>query len=266
MVYHHYTVTWRLFSLLWWLPGGGDRRRVQGPELSNWCNLRSSGLDVYSREGDKAYPFCREFDVLGVTFNLVGVPNGSCIVANKKSRVEKLVNMLNQFLDRGSWCGFDQSSEIFVWVYSKDLKSHLPPRQHDVNGERRPVVIFGSKATPQPGRPWWIATIEKLRHPSSFSSGGALNAAGGQTISQIELWALVILRCSFSRHTIAWIDNEAVRACAIKALAPFLQRGHWHVCWPILMRHFLQYPGSNEVAPFQIRRTCHLVVKSKRQL
>lgn len=128
------------------------------------------------------------------------------------------------------------------------------------------MVIFGSKATPQPGRPWWIATIEKLHHPSSFSSGGALNAAGGQTISQIELWALVILRCSFSRHTIAWIDNEAVRACAIKALAPFLQRGHWHVCWPILMRHFLQYPGSNEVAPFQIRRTCHLVVKSKRQL
>ena len=52
------------------------------------------GLDVYSREGDKAYPFCREFDVLGVTFNLVGVPNGSCIVANKKSRVEKFVNML----------------------------------------------------------------------------------------------------------------------------------------------------------------------------
>ena len=52
-----------------------------------------------------------------------------------------------------------------------------------------------------------------------------LEEAGDQIISQIELWAFVILKWSFrerlcNRRVIAWIDNEAARACAIKAKSP----------------------------------------------
>ena len=47
-------------------------------------------------------------------------------------------------------------------------------------------------------------------------------SVGDQIISQIELWALLVMSWQFrrdlcGRRVIAWIDNEAARACAIKA-------------------------------------------------
>jgi len=49
-----------------------------------------------------------------------------------------------------------------------------------------------------------------------------LQSVVDQIISQIELWALLVMSWQFrhdlcGRRVIAWIDNEAARACAIKA-------------------------------------------------
>ena len=223
----------------------------------------------YAKDGDKAFPFSSEFDVLGVTFDLRGVPGGVLVISNKSSGIEKLVKMLDDILERGG-ISYAQACELqgllnfavgyfsgrslkhlvsaFVpltgdrltpstyilrslCAYAKQMITSLPSRRHDVNFVVRPVVVFTDGACEQENATAGAVIIdgsEREAHsilvPDSLISHW-LQEAGDQIISQIELWASVILRWHFrerlcNRRIIAWIDNEAARACAIKANSP----------------------------------------------
>ena len=116
-------------------------------------------------------------------------------------------------------------------AYAKQMITSLPSRRHDVNFVVRPVVVFTDGACERENATVGAVIIdgsERETHsilvPDSLISHW-LQEAGDQIISQIELWASVILRWHFrerlcNRRIIAWIDNEAARACAVKANSP----------------------------------------------
>ena len=50
----------------------------------------------HAKEGDKAISFASTFDLLGVTFDLNGLPKRTFTISNKVSRIEKLCKMLEE--------------------------------------------------------------------------------------------------------------------------------------------------------------------------
>ena len=246
-------------------------------ETTAGCKVLSSAISAvidilgwsYAKEGDKAFPFAAEFDVLGVTFNLDGISGGALIISNKHSRIEKLLKMIDDISRRG-FISYAQACELqgllnfavgyfsgrslkhlvsaFVpltgerfpssrntltslCAYAKAMVSTLPSRKHDVNGTETPVIIFTDGAWEQEQASAGAVIIDGVSRkayvvsvPDSLVSHW-LEEAGDQIISQIELWAFVVvkwcLKKSLCHHrVIAWIDNEAARACAIKANSP----------------------------------------------
>ena len=109
--------------------------------------------------------------------------------------------------------------------------STLPSRKHDVNGTVTPVIIFTDGAWEQEQASAGAVVIDgesrkayAVSVPDSLVSHW-LEEAGDQIISRIELWAFVVVKWCLKkflchRRGIAWIDNEAARACAIKANSP----------------------------------------------
>ena len=90
-------------------------------EVSSGCRVLSSAISAvvdilgwtYVREGDKASPFAREIDVLGVTFDLRCKADGAFVISNKKSRIEKLIKMLDDILETGRGSiNYAQASEL----------------------------------------------------------------------------------------------------------------------------------------------------------
>ena len=115
--------------------------------------------------------------------------------------------------------------------YSQFMINNLPPRRHEVHGNTKPVIIFTDGAWEQgrasagavvvDGDDRFAFTIEVPQRLVSHW----LDKAGEQIISQTELWALVLVKWTFKDHCtgrriVAWIDNEAARACTIKASSP----------------------------------------------
>ena len=112
--------------------------------------------------------------------------------------------------------------------YSQFMINNLPPRRHEVHGNNKPIVIFSDGAWEQErasagavvvdGSDRFAFTVEV---PQELISHW-LDKAGD---SQIELWALVLIKWTFKekfagRRIVALIDNEAARACTIKANSP----------------------------------------------
>ena len=246
-------------------------------ETTAGCKVLSSAISAvfdilgwtYAKEGDKAFPFAVEFDVLGVTFNLGGISGRALVISNKHSRIEKLLKMIDDISKRG-FINYAQACELqgllnfavgyfsgrslkhlvsaFVpltgerlassrstltslCAYAKAMISTLSSRKHDVNGAVNPVVIFTNGAWEQEQASAGAVIIDgKFRKAYVVSVPGSLvshwlEEAGDQIISQIELWAFVVVKWCFRkllchRRVIAWIDNEAARACAIKANSP----------------------------------------------
>ena len=115
--------------------------------------------------------------------------------------------------------------------YSLFMISNLPPRRHEIQGNTNPILIFTDGAWEQDqasagavvvdGNERFAFTIDVPQRLTSHW----LDKAGEQIISQIELWALVLVKWVFrerftGRRIVAWIDNEAARACTIKASSP----------------------------------------------
>ena len=75
-------------------------------ELEETCQSAEQGiaevLDAlgwkFAREGAKAPPFAKCFDVLGVNVDLTGVASGSVVLKNKPSRVEALCSAADKFI------------------------------------------------------------------------------------------------------------------------------------------------------------------------
>ena len=93
-----------------------------------------------------------------------------------------------------------------------------------------------------------------------------LEEAGDQIISRTELWASVILKWSFRERlcncrVIAWIDNEAARACAIKANSPSPTMRALARMTPT--RRFPQCPGLRGSVLFLILQIHHHAARFK---
>ena len=79
-------------------------------ERSEGCRVLtlafSATLDLlgweHAKEGDKALDFSEVFDLLGVTFNLKNLQQGTFVVSNKIGRVEKLCKMLEDIESAGA--------------------------------------------------------------------------------------------------------------------------------------------------------------------
>ena len=248
-------------------------------ETAAGCKVLSSAISAvfdilgwtYAKEGDKAFPFAVEFDVLGVTFNLGGISGGALVISNKHSRIEKLLKMIDDISKRG-FINYAQACELqgllnfavgyfsgrslkhlvsaFVpltgerfassrstlttlCAYAKAMISTLPSRKHDVNGAVNPVIIFtdgaGNKSKHRLVLSSLMVSLAKLMQCLFLTPwcriGWKKLVTGDQSISQIELWAFVVVKWCLRkllchRRVIAWIDNEAARACAIKANSP----------------------------------------------
>ena len=115
--------------------------------------------------------------------------------------------------------------------YATRMFKTLRLRTHTCHGDHKPVLIFtdgawesdvasaGAVLINGDERVCFVVAVpeELVQHWKDTS--------GEQIISQIELWALVAVRWFFreklvNRRVIAWIDNEAARASAIKATSP----------------------------------------------
>eukprot|EP00435_Cladocopium_sp_Y103_P053691 s2737_g17.t1 len=126
----------------------------------------------------------------------------------------------------------------------------LQPESHFARGSTNPVLIFTDGA--------WEAGVatagavlidgsERLAFRLVVPKGLVehwLEFAGEQIISQVELWALLVIRWScreklLNRRVIEWIDNESARMSAIKANSPSVTMcsltrllADIEVCWP----------------------------------
>ena len=115
--------------------------------------------------------------------------------------------------------------------YAKFMLKTLKPRQHSTRGVQNPILTFTDGAWEQGIASAGVVLIDgskrmgySIEVPQQLVDHW-LQHAGEQIISQIELWALVSLRWTMrsqfeGRRILSWIDNEAARACAIKATSP----------------------------------------------
>ena len=112
---------------------------------------------------------------------------------------------------------------------ARHLLSVTPDRQFRVSDQKKPMLIFSDgayeagKATagavvvdPHANQTW----VCQIPVPESLQELW-LADAGKQIISQVEAWAILVVRFCFkrsltSRQTVAWIDNEAARLSFIK--------------------------------------------------
>ena len=118
-------------------------------ETASGCKVLSSAISAvfdilgwtYAKDGDKAFPFASEFDVLGVTLDLCGVPGGTLVISNKSSRIEKLVKMHDDILERGG-INYAQACELqgllnfAVGYFSDRSLKHLVSAFVPLTGDR----------------------------------------------------------------------------------------------------------------------------------
>ena len=116
-------------------------------------------------------------------------------------------------------------------AYAKTMLLSAPPRTHSSHDETTPILFFTDGA--------WeagVATagavvicgakrVAHVLHVPQALIDKWQTLTGDQVISQIELWALLVIRWHYRKYTlnkrvIAFIDNEAARICAIKATSP----------------------------------------------
>ena len=117
--------------------------------------------------------------------------------------------------------------------FVKVLLRDLPPRCYTRSKHDSPVLIFtdaafengvGSAGYILVDRMTATRSCGEIHIPQTLMNHW-LELAGSQIISQLELYALLAIRYHHrklwvDRQLICWIDNEAARACAIKASSP----------------------------------------------
>lgn len=140
--------------------------------------------------------------------------------------LKHLVSAFNPFIGDRSAQG--SKSLRALCQYATTMITNLPPRCHTVSDDRKPILLFTDGAW-EDGRATAGAVLLdghrqqafEILVPNELVSHWS-QLVGEQIICQIELWALLTMvwhfRREFSgRRLICWIDNEAARACAIKA-------------------------------------------------
>ena len=143
--------------------------------------------------------------------------------------LKHLVSTFAPFAEQSAAGKADALKELCA--YAKFMLNSLRPRMHSIHGDGQPVLIFTDGAW-EGGRASAGAILidgaERYGYiiavPTVLTDHWRQHA-GEQIISQIEFWALVTVRWVFrakleNRRVISWIDNEAARACAIKASSP----------------------------------------------
>ena len=134
--------------------------------------------------------------------------------------------------------------------YAKKMLVSQKPRIHSLSAPHQPVLIFtdgayengtataGAVVIDGQSRVAYEVVVPKelVDHWTQF--------AGDQIISQVELWALLVVRWCLrkqlhNRRVVEWIDNEAARMATIKANSPSATMrslgrimADIEICWP----------------------------------
>ena len=223
----------------------------------------------YAKEGDKALSFGEAFDALGVNFRLERLHLGGLTLQNKSGRVDKICNMLDRIAAKGRIsCAeasevqgllnfasgyfltrslrhlvsaflpladvLDKPDEVAqLCRYATSVLRALGPREHGLQDEKQPIVIFTDAAWEHESASAGLVICDPIsgtRHCRAIGVPDKLVEhwrQGGidQVISQAELFALLAVRYGYRdlmrhRRCLCWIDNEAARFTAIKSSSP----------------------------------------------
>ena len=143
--------------------------------------------------------------------------------------LSKGLRFLTKALTSVARCPGNNSQVAAFCQMARHLLAVTPDRQFNVSDQRRPMLIFSDGAYEQGKATAGAVVFDsytsqtwvcKIPVPESLQKLW-LAEAGKQIISQVEAWALLVVRFCFrhslkSRQTVAWIDNEAARLSFVK--------------------------------------------------
>ncbi|CAE7300217.1 kptA [Symbiodinium sp. KB8] len=136
-------------------------------------------------EGGKGHPFASRLDVLGLSADVAALHRGTLVLSNKEGRAEKIQDLLCMVSDEGR-------------ITRHQGRLPLQPASPLCTS-----LLMGAGKTEL--RVWgqWSLTVQRVK-------------VGEQIIGQIELYAVLVMRCFLKddlagRRTVFWCDNEAAR-------------------------------------------------------
>ena len=143
--------------------------------------------------------------------------------------LSKGLRFLTKALTSVARCPGNNSQVAAFCRMARHLLDVTPDRQFNVSDQRRPMLIFSDGAYEQGKATAGAVVFDsytnqtwvcKIPVPESLQKLW-LAEAGKQIISQVEAWALLVVRFCFrhslkSRQTVTWIDNEAARLSFVK--------------------------------------------------
>lgn len=164
------------------------------------------------------------------------------ITASKASELQGLLNfavgfyngrslkhLVSAFLPFSNIMSIGQGDQLGqLCHFTQELLKTMSPRTHSLQNAESHICVFTDGAWENGSATAGAVVIAgacKVAFTVSvprFLIDHWLEVVGEQIISQIELWAALVVRwklrhCLLHRKCIFWIDNEAARACAIKA-------------------------------------------------